>query len=69
ESGGRVKLVCFAMGKLGLPSRILSPIYGGFFTFAALRRGLETAPGQLTIEELRSVVRFIAGGVGCEGGR
>jgi len=54
-----VKLVCFAMGKLGLISRILSPLYGGFFTFASLKKGLETAPGQLTVEELRTIVKVM----------
>lgn len=48
-------LVCFAMGKDGLLSRILSPIFGASFTFASLEGGLETAPGQITIEELREI--------------
>jgi 3-dehydroquinate dehydratase type I len=54
-----VKLVCFAMGKLGLISRILSPLYGGFFTFASLKKGLETAPGQPTVKELRGIVKVM----------
>lgn len=54
-----LKLVCFAMGRLGLISRVLSPIYGGFFTFASLKKSLETAPGQPTVEELRGVIKAI----------
>ncbi|MEM2756463.1 MAG: type I 3-dehydroquinate dehydratase [Candidatus Bathyarchaeia archaeon] len=54
-----LKLVCFATGRLGLMSRVLSPLYGGFFTFASLRKGLETAPGQPTVEELRKIVKSI----------
>ncbi|RLI29206.1 type I 3-dehydroquinate dehydratase [Candidatus Bathyarchaeota archaeon] len=54
-----IRIVCFAMGKLGLVSRVLSPLYGGFFTYASLRRGLETAPGQLTVEDLRTIVKLI----------
>jgi len=54
-----VKLVCFAMGELGLISRILSPLYGGFFTFASLKKGLETAPSQLTVDELRTIVKVM----------
>jgi len=48
-------LVCFAMGSLGTPSRVLSPLLGGYFTFASVRRGGEAAPGQLTVAEMRSI--------------
>jgi len=49
------RLVCFAMGRKGLISRTLSPIFGGDFTFASLGNGAKTAPGQLSIDELRSL--------------
>jgi len=49
------KTVCFSMGELGKISRLLSPIFGGFFTFATLERGRETASGQLTIQEMRAI--------------
>jgi len=49
------KTVCFSMGELGKISRILSPIFGSFFTFATLERGRETASGQLTIQEMMAV--------------
>jgi len=49
------KTVCFSMGELGKISRLLSPIFGGFFTFAALEKGRETASGQLTIQEMRAM--------------
>jgi 3-dehydroquinate dehydratase-1 len=51
----RTKLVCFSMGRLGIPSRILSPILGGFFTFASFRTGRETAAGQIPIDELQTL--------------
>jgi 3-dehydroquinate dehydratase len=41
------------MGALGKVSRLLSPLCGGFFTFAALERGAETAPGQMTVAEMQ----------------
>lgn len=47
------KTVCFSMGELGKISRLLSPLFGGFFTFASLEKGRETASGQLTIQEMR----------------
>lgn len=49
-----VKLVCFCMGELGKPSRLLAPVFGAFFTYASLESGRETANGQLTIQEIRT---------------
>lgn len=53
------KLVAFAMGSLGIPSRILSPVFGAEFTFAALGAKTKTAEGQLTIDNLRSVWKLL----------
>ena len=50
----RVKLVCFCMGENGKVSRLLSPLFGAFFTFASLEQGSETAPGQMTIQDMRA---------------
>ncbi len=49
------RLVSFAMGRAGVWSRVLAPFYGADFTYASLGKGQETAPGQLTITELRKV--------------
>lgn len=46
-------VICFCMGRLGTPSRLLSPLFGGFFTYASIEMGKESAPGQLTIAETR----------------
>ena len=51
------KIVCFAMGNKGVLSRALSPLFGGYFTFASLERGLETASGQISIAELKELYR------------
>jgi 3-dehydroquinate dehydratase type I len=50
----KAKVVCFCMGELGKVSRLLSPLFGGFFTFASLERGNETASGQITIQEMKA---------------
>ena len=50
----KTKVVCFCMGELGKVSRLLSPLFGGFFTFASLERGSETASGQITIQEMKA---------------
>ncbi|HEX7897951.1 MAG TPA: shikimate dehydrogenase [Planctomycetota bacterium] len=41
-----------AMGDFGEPLRILYARYGGRLTYAAIRSGGESAPGQLTVEDL-----------------
>ncbi|MEM1539816.1 MAG: type I 3-dehydroquinate dehydratase [Candidatus Bathyarchaeia archaeon] len=59
DESGKAKIVCFAMGALGKLSRLLSPIYGGYFTMASLERGIETAAGQMTIEEMRTAYKAL----------
>jgi 3-dehydroquinate dehydratase type I len=55
----RANVVCFAMGEYGRISRLLTPLFGGFFTFAALELGSETAPGQMTVKEMRSAYEVL----------
>jgi 3-dehydroquinate dehydratase type I len=51
--------VGFAMGNYGVPSRILSPLMGGAFTYASAGEGTAVAPGQLTLHSLREVYRLM----------
>jgi len=53
------RIVCFSMGELGKPSRLLSPVFGGFFTIAALESERKTASGQLTIQEMRMAYKAL----------
>jgi len=62
EKGGKTRIVCFAMGEMGILSRVLSPVLGAEFTYASLQSSRETAPGQLTIQELREI--YLAMGFG-----
>lgn len=50
--------IALGMGEFGVMSRILAPKFGGFLTFASLRDESNTAPGQITIEELIGLYRF-----------
>lgn len=59
ENAAKTKLVCFCMGKQGKISRLLSPVFGAFFTFAALEEGSETAPGQLSIKEMKTAYSLL----------
>lgn len=52
--------VAFCMGPLGKPSRVLAPLFGAPFTYASLEEGLETAPGQLSLREVREAWRILS---------
>ena len=52
-------VVCFAMGNYGRISRVASPFFGGFFTMASIKKGDETAKGQLTIDDLKIIYQTI----------
>jgi 3-dehydroquinate dehydratase type I len=54
-----VNIIAFAMGPLGLPSRILNPLVGGYFTYAAIQKGIPSAPGQLTVDELNELYQMV----------
>jgi 3-dehydroquinate dehydratase-1 len=49
----RIRIVAFAMGEAGKVSRILSPLVGGYWTYASAREGKEAASGQIGARELR----------------
>ncbi len=49
--------VSFAMGADGVPSRVLSPLMGGAWTYASA--GEAVAPGQMTLESLRGAYRLM----------
>jgi 3-dehydroquinate dehydratase type I len=57
--GRKTSLICFSMGRLGRPSRLLSPLFGAYFTIASIEKGRETAEGQLTIQQMRSVCKML----------
>jgi 3-dehydroquinate dehydratase type I len=59
EISGKTPIICFAMGKLGIISRILSPVFGGYLTYASLKTGMETAPGQISIERLKEIYKCL----------
>jgi 3-dehydroquinate dehydratase I len=52
------RVISLAMGELGLISRVLSPLAGGYLTYASMSRGAESAPGQITVKELREIYGY-----------
>jgi 3-dehydroquinate dehydratase / shikimate dehydrogenase len=57
KAGGRTPMIVLAMGELGFPSRVLSPAFGGMFTYAAPITTEGTAAGQVCAKQLRHLYR------------
>lgn len=55
------EIITFCMGEKGRVSRIMAPLLGAYMSFASLSRGSESAPGQLTIFEMKGIVGAIEG--------
>lgn len=53
----KAPLVMLAMGELGFPTRVLSPCFGGLYTYAAPMRAEGTAAGQVSARLLRHLYR------------
>jgi 3-dehydroquinate dehydratase type I len=51
----RQKIVAFCMGEKGKLSRIFSPLLGAAWTYASIDRTRVSAPGQLTVQELKDI--------------
>ena len=50
--------IALAMGEHGVASRILAKKFNAFGTFAAVKKGHESAPGQPTLDEFRRLYRW-----------
>ena len=50
-------LIALSMQEPGLITRVLGPAAGSFLTYASIEQGRESAPGQLTCEQLRDLYR------------
>lgn len=54
-------LIAFCMGEAGKISRIITLLLGGFMTYAALDARQATAPGQLTVPQLKAAMELLTG--------
>jgi 3-dehydroquinate dehydratase / shikimate dehydrogenase len=52
--------IALCMGEAGLISRILAKKFGAFLTFASLEDGAGTAPGQISIHDMKRLYRWDA---------
>lgn len=53
-------IIAFSMGEQGRISRIMALLLGSYLSFAALEKGEEAAPGQMTVEEMKQIMRILA---------
>lgn len=58
KSQQKTRMVLLAMGETGFPSRILSPAFGGIYTYAAPLAAEGTAAGQVCAKQLRNLYRI-----------
>jgi len=56
-----LRVVSFAMGWSGQLSRVLCPLAGGYYTYASVEEGKESADGQLPAILLREIYRLVKG--------
>jgi 3-dehydroquinate dehydratase type I len=47
------EIIAFCMGPAGKWSRVVAPLMGSFLTFAPLTKKGASAPGQLTVNEVK----------------
>lgn len=53
------EIIAFCMGPLGKWSRIAAPLLGSFLTFAPFSKSKGSAPGQLTVNEMKRLWKFL----------
>lgn len=53
------RMVAFAMGPEGMASRVLAPIAGAYFTYGAVEKGRESAPGQIPVEDMARLYEIL----------
>jgi 3-dehydroquinate dehydratase type I len=52
-------IIAFCMGDKGRISRVMALLLGSYLSFASLDKGAESAPGQLTIAEMREILKIL----------
>jgi 3-dehydroquinate dehydratase type I len=55
----QIPVIAFCMGEQGKASRLLAPLFGSCWTYAAMARGQEAAPGQMTVREMKQLYRTL----------
>ncbi len=56
----QARIVAFAMGSLGMTSRVFAPLAGADFTYGSVEKGKESAPGQLPVIDMYRIYETLA---------
>ncbi|MEW6668190.1 MAG: type I 3-dehydroquinate dehydratase [Thermodesulfobacteriota bacterium] len=54
-----MEIIAFCMGRAGRLSRIVSPLLGGYMTFASLAEGDESAAGQIPAGRMKEILEVL----------
>ena len=55
------EIIAFCMGEKGKMSRVMAPLLGSYLTYASLNKGEVSAPGQMTVKELKQMFGILNG--------
>lgn len=55
------EIIAFCMGEKGKMSRVMAPLLGSYWTYASLNKGEVSAPGQMTVKELKQMFGMLNG--------
>ena len=55
------EIIAMCMGAEGRISRVVAPFLGAYLSFAALAPGAQSAPGQLTVRQMRQINNLVQG--------
>ncbi len=53
------EIITFCMGAPGKISRVMAPLLGSYLSYASLNKSEESAPGQMTVHEIKQVFRIL----------
>jgi len=53
------RVVAFAMGPQGMACRVLAPLAGAYFTYGAVEKGKESAPGQIPVVDMQRLYKIL----------
>jgi len=59
DKHNEMDIIGICMGEKGTITRVLGPVYGGYLTFASLDKGKASAPGQLSVHELKTAWKIL----------
>lgn len=57
-----LEIIAFCMGPKGRLSRVAAPLLGSWAVYASFEKGMQSAPGQLTVRQMKEVLRILRHG-------